>query len=130
MGDFPRTGAKKNKSGRLVGNRWQRSRRGALAGTEPQRGETSRGQEGYEYAVGLAAAVGRKGGFKMTTEQIYTKVGEWYWGAKCPECGEMAAHSKGDSEKPGGQQVTMTCPNGHFFPARTEELLHFEWGAQ
>jgi len=63
----------------------------------------------------------------MTTEQIYTKVGEWYWGAKCPECGEMAAHSKGDSEKPGGQQVTMTCPNGHFFPARTEELLHFEW---
>jgi hypothetical protein len=42
----------------------------------------------------------------------------------------MAAHSKGDSEKPGGKQVTMTCPNSHFFPARTENLLHFEWGAQ
>jgi len=66
----------------------------------------------------------------MTTEQLYTKVGEWYWGATCPECGEMAAHSKGDSEKPGEAQATMTCPNGHFFPARTEDLLRFEWGAQ
>jgi predicted RNA-binding Zn-ribbon protein involved in translation (DUF1610 family) len=66
----------------------------------------------------------------MTTEKLYVKVGEWYWGATCPECGEMAAHSKGDSKKPGEEQVTMTCPNGHFFPARTEELLHFEWGAQ
>ena len=66
----------------------------------------------------------------MTTEQLYVKVGEWYWGATCPECGEMAAHSKGDSEKPGEAQVTMTCQNGHFFPARTEELLRFEWGAQ
>ena len=43
----------------------------------------------------------------MTTEQLYTKVGEWYWGATCPECGEKAAHSKGDSEKPGGEQVTI-----------------------
>jgi hypothetical protein len=26
--------------------------------------------------------------------------------------------------------VTMTCPNGHRFSARTENLLRFEWGAQ
>jgi predicted RNA-binding Zn-ribbon protein involved in translation (DUF1610 family) len=65
----------------------------------------------------------------MATEKLHIAVGEWYWGATCPECGKMAAHSK-DSEKPGGKQVTMTCPNSHFFPARTENLLHFEWGAQ
>ena len=76
----------------------------------------------------------------MTTEQLYVKVGEWYWGAKCPECGEMTAHahdpmqgqddSKITNEKSGEEQVTMTCPNGHFFPVRTENLLRFEWGAQ
>jgi hypothetical protein len=32
--------------------------------------------------------------------------------------------------KPGEAQVTMTCPNGHRFSARTENLLRFEWGAQ
>jgi hypothetical protein len=21
------------------------------------------------------------------------KPGEWYWGAKCPQCGKMAAHT-------------------------------------
>jgi hypothetical protein len=42
----------------------------------------------------------------------------------------MAAHSKGDSKKPGEAQVTMTCANGHRFSARTENLLRFEWGAQ
>src|SRR5436305_5371654 len=38
----------------------------------------------------------KRGGAKeiqMTTEQLYVKVGEWYWGAKCPECGEMTAHA-------------------------------------
>ena len=65
----------------------------------------------------------------MTTEQPHIIVGEWYWGATCPECGEMAAHSKGDSEKPGEEQVAMTCANGHHFSARTENLLRFEWGA-
>jgi hypothetical protein len=24
---------------------------------------------------------------------LYVKVGEWYWGAKCPKCGEMTAHA-------------------------------------
>jgi len=66
----------------------------------------------------------------MATEQLHIVVGEWYWGATCPECGEMAAHSKGDSEKPAEPQVTMTCANGHRFSARTENLLRFEWGAQ
>jgi hypothetical protein len=75
----------------------------------------------------------------MTTEQLYKKVGEWYWGAKCPECGEMTAHvhdpmgGQGGSaikERPDETQVMMTCPNGHFFPERTEDLLHFEWGSQ
>jgi len=76
----------------------------------------------------------------MATEQLKVLEGEWYWGDRCPECGEMAAHipdpsrGQGDSEKaigrPGEAQVTMTCPNGHRFSARTENLLRFEWGAQ
>jgi ssDNA-binding Zn-finger/Zn-ribbon topoisomerase 1 len=66
---------------------------------------------------------------QMATEQLEAEVGKRYWGAKCPECGEMTAHAP-EHEKPGEAQVTMTCPNGHRFSARTEELLHFEWGAQ
>jgi hypothetical protein len=30
-------------------------------------------------------------------------------------------------EELAGAQVTMTCPNGHRFSARTESLLRFEW---
>jgi hypothetical protein len=45
----------------------------------------------------------------MATEKLHVVVGEWYWGARCPECGEMAAHSQGDGDKPGEAQVTMTC---------------------
>ena len=73
----------------------------------------------------------------MTIKQV---LGEWYWGAKCPECGEMSAHAhdptrgQGDSkvmnEKPGEARVAMACPNGHRFDAATESLLSFEWGAQ
>jgi hypothetical protein len=76
----------------------------------------------------------------MATEQQQILVGEWYWGVKCPECGAMAAHThdptrgQGENEmatgKPGEAQVTITCPNGHRFSARTENLLRFEWGAQ
>jgi len=72
----------------------------------------------------------------MTTKQLQAMAGEWYWGVQCPECGAMAAHThdptrgKGDSKKPDEAQVTMTCPNGHRFSARTENLLRFEWGAQ
>jgi len=74
----------------------------------------------------------------MATEQLQVIVGEWYWGVKCPECGAMAVHSpdptqgQGDSKtgKPSEPQVTMTCPNGHRFSTRTENLLRFEWGAQ
>jgi hypothetical protein len=81
----------------------------------------------------ISGAAGRKE-IQMT---LYVTVGEWYWGAKCPKSGEMTAHAhdpmrgQGDSkitnENPGEEQVTMTCPNGHFFPARTENLLRFEW---
>jgi hypothetical protein len=77
---------------------------------------------------------------RKETEQLQVIVGEWYWGVKCPECGAMAAHvpdptqGQGDSTttsgKPADAQVTMTCPNGHRFSARTENLLRFEWGAQ
>ena len=76
----------------------------------------------------------------MATEQQHGIAGERYWGAKCPTCGEMAAHahdpargqgdSKIKSEKAGEAQVTMTCRNGHRFSAKTESLLRFEWGAQ
>jgi hypothetical protein len=81
----------------------------------------------------------------MATEQLQVIVGEWYWGVRCPECGAMAAHvpdptrGQGDNSLTSGQpsegepseaQVTMTCPNGHRFSARTENLLRFEWGAQ
>jgi len=65
----------------------------------------------------------------MATEQLQVVVGERYWGARCPECGEMTAHAP-ENEKPGETQVTMTCPNGHRFSERTENLLRFEWGAQ
>jgi len=65
----------------------------------------------------------------MATEQLHAVVGERYWAAKCPECGAMTAHAP-ESEKPGEAQVTMTCPNGHRFSMRTENLLRFEWGAQ
>ena len=72
----------------------------------------------------------------MATEQPQVIVGEWYWGVECPECGAMAAHmhdptrGQDDSKKPDEAEVTMTCPNGHRFSARTENLLRFEWGAQ
>ena len=65
----------------------------------------------------------------MATEHLEVVVGEQYWGARCPECGTMAAHAP-ENEKPAEAQVTMTCPNGHRFSARTENLLRFEWGAQ
>ena len=65
----------------------------------------------------------------MATEQLQVVVGEQYWGARCPECGAMTAHAP-ENEKPSEAQVTMTCPNGHRFSARTENLLRFEWGAQ
>jgi hypothetical protein len=41
----------------------------------------------------------------------------------------MAAHAP-ENEKPGEAQVAVTCPNGHRFSVRTENLLRFEWGAQ
>jgi hypothetical protein len=73
----------------------------------------------------------------MTVKQV---LGEWYWGAKCPECGAMSAHahdpmrgqvdSKIANEKPDVTRVAMACPNGHRFDAATESLLSFEWGAQ
>jgi hypothetical protein len=76
----------------------------------------------------------------MATEQLQVMVGEWYWGVRCPECGAMAAYvpdptrGQGDSKitagAPDETQVTVTCPNGHRFTARTENLLRFEWGAQ
>ena len=76
----------------------------------------------------------------MATEQLQVIVGEWYWGVRCPECGAMAAHvpdptqgqgeSKMTTGKPAYTQVMLTCPNGHHFSARTENLLRFEWGAQ
>jgi uncharacterized Zn finger protein len=65
----------------------------------------------------------------MAGEKVQAVAGERYWGAKCPECGSMAAHTH-ESEKPEDAQVTVTCPNGHHFSARTENLLRFEWGAQ
>jgi hypothetical protein len=71
-------------------------------------------------------------------DHVVTK-GEWYLGAKCPHCGEMAAHThdpsrgkdddiKIETQVPG--KASMTCPNGHRFDARTHELIKFEWGAQ
>ena len=66
--------------------------------------------------------------------------GEWYWGAKCPHCGELTAHThdpsrgKGDtkpkSQGPGQAQTQLRCSKGHLFDAKTENLLRFEWGAQ
>ena len=66
---------------------------------------------------------------------VEVRHGEWYWGAKCPECGEMSAHAHDPSRgaTPHGLEATevdMSCPNGHRFSARTENLLNFEWGAQ
>jgi phage terminase large subunit GpA-like protein len=61
---------------------------------------------------------------------------EWYWGIACPKCGEMSVYAcdpmrgLGGSEKPSETQVTLTCPNGHPFSARTEDLIRFEWGGQ
>jgi hypothetical protein len=74
----------------------------------------------------------------MATEQLQVIVGEWYWSGRCPECGAMAAHipdstrGQGDSKVASATagEVTMTCPNGHRFSARTDNLLRFEWGAQ
>jgi hypothetical protein len=69
-----------------------------------------------------------------------TKGGEWYWGAKCPHCGDMAAHShdptRGDEDAkpaavdPAAPHVEVQCPKGHRFSVRTRDLLQFEWGAQ
>jgi len=68
------------------------------------------------------------------------KTGEWYWGAECPQCGKMAAHThdpsrgQGDtkpaSQSPGAPHAEMQCPEGHRFSVATQELLRFEWGAQ
>jgi hypothetical protein len=68
------------------------------------------------------------------------KIGEWYWGAKCPKCGQMAAHThdalrgKGNikiqSENPGKTRTQMTCPDGHRFDVAAENMIRFEWGAQ
>jgi hypothetical protein len=65
------------------------------------------------------------------------KPGEWYWGAKCPQCGKMAAHTHDPTRgtatvKPAGQSsgAEMQCPDGHRFSVATHELLQFEWGAQ
>jgi hypothetical protein len=68
------------------------------------------------------------------------KAGEWYWGAQCPHCGTMAAHThdpargEGDMKPatptPGATHAEMQCPQGHRFSVRTEDLLRFEWGAQ
>jgi len=68
------------------------------------------------------------------------KAGEWYWGAKCPQCGTMAAHThdptrgQGDikpaTQTPGAARADMQCPEGHRFSVPTETLLQFEWGAQ
>jgi hypothetical protein len=79
-------------------------------------------------------------GIHMATEQLQVIVGEWYWGVRCPECGAMAPHlpdptrGQGESQMPAGKpadtQVMLTCPNGHRFSARTDNLLRFEWGAQ
>ena len=75
----------------------------------------------------------------MATEQLHVIVGivgEWYWGAECPQCGAITPHrhdparGQGDSEKPGEGRVAMTCPNGHQFDAATENVPRFEWGAQ
>ena len=66
---------------------------------------------------------------------VEVKQGEWYWGAKCPTCGEMAAHRHDPTRGEGEHgidttHVEMTCPKGHRFSAKTESLLNFEWGAQ
>jgi hypothetical protein len=64
----------------------------------------------------------------------------WYWGAKCPECGEISVHAhdptpgRDDSKvmkvNQGEARVAMACPNGHRFDAPTESLLPFERSAQ
>jgi len=60
--------------------------------------------------------------------------GEWYWGAKCPQCGQLTAHThdptrgKGDTKPQAPTQ--MRCSQGHQFDVKTENLLRFEWGAQ
>jgi|SoiMethySBSTD1v2_1073268.scaffolds.fasta_scaffold354898_2 hypothetical protein len=72
----------------------------------------------------------------MTERSVEPKHGEWYWGAKCPTCGEMAAHvhdpSGGEDDDHGidATHVEMQCPKGHRFSHRSENLLNFEWGAQ
>src|SRR5215470_11253234 len=91
--------------------------------------ETFRRSGSCACASGACPVAAERMEIQMATEQLEAEVGKRYWGAKCPECGTMTAHAP-ESEKPGEAQVTMTCPNGHRFSARTEELLHFEWGAQ
>jgi len=66
------------------------------------------------------------------------QVGEWYWGARCPTCGTMTAHSHDPSrgedtikiQGPGTARASLTCPSGHRFDVAVENLLRFEWGAQ
>jgi hypothetical protein len=67
------------------------------------------------------------------------QTGEWYWGAKCPQCGKLAAHThdpmrgEGDTTKQSqnsDEARVMTCPNGHQLSVAARELVRFEWGAQ
>jgi hypothetical protein len=63
------------------------------------------------------------------------KHGEWYWGAKCPTCGQMGAHAHDPTRGDGDHQidethVEVTCPSGHRFSVAARNLLSFEWGAQ
>jgi hypothetical protein len=66
------------------------------------------------------------------------KKGEWYWGAKCPQCGQMAAHSHDPARGKGAAQpktetpgmARMQCPDGHTVNVAAQDLMRFEWGAQ
>jgi len=70
----------------------------------------------------------------------HPRKGEWYWGAKCPQCGELTPHAhdptrgEGDASSEGSERgnarTPMRCPNGHAFDAWVKDLVNFEWGAQ
>lgn len=65
--------------------------------------------------------------------------GEWYYGAQCPTCGSMAAHthdpSRGTAEVKidatlARTPMSLVCPKGHRFDVLAEDMIRFEWGAQ